>query len=763
MLNKITTTLFSLLLISLLPLAVQANEEPLMPNEAFKISAVADGAEAVRVEWTIAKGYYLYRDKFKFVSNSADITLGTAEFPKGKQHHGILPDGSEGDVEVFMDKVSVLIPITRGNSALNSLELTANSQGCAEIGICYPPQRQKVSIELPAAIAKSSTALKSLSSLNTSLGLAGEDDVLPPDQAFAFSHEVVDGNTIVLRWQIAKDHYLYQDKFNFKLSNVSGVRLGEVKFSEAENKHDETFNKTLKVYHDHAEITLNLLRSNSSEMQLPLQVIYQGCAEKRGICYPPQKKNLDLLLPATTSTVASTDTAAKAASSDNFVSEQDKSAQVLASGGLLQIILYFFLGGLALAFTACMYPMIPILSSIIVGHGEKVTTAGAFTMSLVYVQSMAITFGVMGAVVAAFAGGVNLQAYFQSPWILIPFSLLFVLLSLSMFGFYTIQMPASLQGKLSEISNKQQGGSFIGIAIMGALSALIIGPCAGPVVIGALAVAAREGNMLLGFIAMFVLGNGLGLPLLIVGTTGGKFMPKAGTWMDVVKAVAGVILLSIAILFLERVSFIPAKLLMLMWATLLIVSGIYMGALEQLQKEASGWMRLWKGLGIVFILYGVIVMLGGLTGARNVNDPLHGSSLVSSGGGAVAAQQHLGFKRIKSDEDLKKELAIASAAGKYVMLDFYADWCTYCKQFEDYVFSDAKVQALLKDFVLLQADVTANDAKDQALNKYTKVQAPPAILFFDKNGKEVRKYRIVGAMTAEKFLARVNQILKHTN
>jgi thiol:disulfide interchange protein DsbD len=279
------------------------------------------------------------------------------------------------------------------------------------------------------------------------------------------------------------------------------------------------------------------------------------------------------------------------------------------------------------------------------------------------------------------------------------------------------------------------------------------------VVIGALAVAAKEGNILLGFIAMFVLGNGLGLPLLIVGTTGGKFMPKAGTWMDIVKAVAGVILLSIAILFLERVSFIPVKLLMLMWATLLIVSGIYMGALEQLQKEASGWMRLWKGLGIVFILYGVIVMLGGLTGARNVTDPFHGSSLISGGGGAVAAQQELHFKRIKTKADLQKELAAAGATGKYVMLDFYADWCTYCKQFEDYVFSNPQVQAQLKDFVLLQADITANDDQDRALNKYTGVQAPPAILFFDKNGKEVREYRIVGEMDAKTFLTRVRQVL----
>jgi len=782
-------TFINLALFALLPWAAQANEEPLMPDEAFKISAKADGPDAVLVEWDNAKGYYLYRDKFKFVSNSAGITTGTVNLPKGKLKHGIRPDGTEGDVEVFMDKLSVRVPISRTASAPNTLELTAHSQGCAEIGICYPPHRQKLSIKLPKAVASNGTEIKSqfpaslasgpggqdndqstdqpaayikpLASLSQSLGLGGQDEILPPDQAFAFSHEIVDGNTIILRWQIAKDHYLYQDKFNFKLNNVSGVRLGEVKFSEAESKFDPVFNKTMHVYHNHAEVTLNLIRSTAGEIKLPLQAIYQGCAEKQGICYPPQTKKLDLLLPAVgASGVASTSVAATN-SSDGFVSEQDQSARVLASGATLEIILYFFLGGLALAFTACMYPMIPILSSIIIGQGEKVTTASAFNMSMVYVQSMAITFGLLGAVVAAFAGGINLQAYFQSPWILIPFSILFVLLSFSMFGFYTIQMPASLQGKLSELSNKQSGGSYIGIAIMGALSALIIGPCAGPVVIGALAVAAKDGDILMGFISMFVLGNGLGLPLLIVGTSGGKFMPKAGTWMDTVKAVAGVVLLSIALLFLERISFIPPMVIMLLWATLFIVSGIYMGAMDQLQKEASGWMRLWKGLGIVFIFYGAIVMLGGLTGARNFNDPMHGSSL-SGMGSAVATQEKLNFKIIKADSDLKRELAAASAAGKHVMLDFYADWCTYCKQFEDYVFSDKSVQNRLKDFILLKADVTANDEQDQALNKHAGVQAPPAILFFDKSGKELRKYRVVGAMDAKTFLARVNQAIDST-
>jgi thiol:disulfide interchange protein DsbD len=400
--------------------------------------------------------------------------------------------------------------------------------------------------------------------------------------------------------------------------------------------------------------------------------------------------------------------------------------------------------------------MIPILSSIIVGHGEKINRGTAFAISMAYVQSMAITFGLLGAAVALFAGGVNLQAYFQSPWILIPFSLLFVALAFSMFGFYAIQMPASVQSWLSNFSNKQEGGSLHGAIFMGAASALIIGPCAGPVIIGALAYVAAESDPVIGFLAMFILGNGLGLPLLAVGTLGGHVLPKAGTWMDTVKAGAGVVLLAIAILFLERISFISSTFIMMLWATFFIVVGVYLGALDAIKEGASGWFKLWKGLGVVFIVYGVIVMLGGVTGARNFNDPMHGSTLTMGGG---VEKQHLAFKRIKTDQDLKNEIAAAKAAGKYIMLDFYADWCTYCKQFEDYVFTNKDVQALLKDFVLLQADVTANDEQDQALNKFTAVQAPPAILFFGKDGKEIRNYRIVGNMDAETFIKHVKLIL----
>lgn len=729
-----------------------AEEELLEPDKAFAFQAeMQDGA--IQARWDVAEGYYLYRGKIRFETDNPDIQLGEPRLPDGK----IKDDEFFGKVEIYRGSVPFTIPIKAGSGEFT---LTAHSQGCADLGVCYPPHRQQV--QLVASTAGDS-GKASLESLNRDLGLGqGEDEILEPDVAFALNTEVVDANTVRASLRIAPDHYVYRDKFEFSVKQ-GDARIGNVALPKGKTKDDEFFGR-IQVYEGDVDIDIPLVRTSGAAGPVEVGLVYQGCAEKLGICYPPIRKTVSFDLPATDQVAASNSAGsasqapAPAADQDQgFVSEQDESAQVLASGETLKVIVYFFLGGLALAFTACMYPMIPILSSIIVGQGEKVTTGHAFTLSMVYVQSMAITFGVMGAVVALFAGSVNLQAYFQSPWILIPFAILFGLLALSMFGFYTIQMPAALQGKLSQVSHEQKSGTLLGVAVMGALSALIIGPCAGPVVIGALAVAAAQGDVLLGFLAMFVLGNGLGLPLLIVGTTGGKFLPRAGGWMDVVKAVAGVILLAIALVFLSRVSFIPATAIMLAWATLLIVSGIYMGALDPVGEGKQGWRKLWKGLGVVLLFYGALVMLGGLTGARNVDDPLHGSSLTTGGG---AAHEQVEFKRIKTVDDLKRELDNASARGKYVMLDFYADWCTYCKQFEDYVFSHPDVQKQLSDFVLLQADVTDNDEQDRALNSFTNVQAPPAILFFNPQGEELRRYRIVGAMDAPTFMERVDRVLK---
>jgi len=759
--------LISLLLAFLLPGAVFA-DDPLPPEEAFKFDATVDG-NTIHATWTAADDYYMYRDKFRFESASDGVVLGEPVFPKGKMHHGIKPDGTEGDVETYVHSVTIDVPVQKGGG---EIKLIARGQGCAEkLGICYPPQKREKLLTLAAAEPQQPAGgINSISDLSTQLGVNNADagnEPLPGEQAFQYS-AVMEGDVLVATWTIARDYYMYKDKFQFE-PKTPGVSFGQIKLPRGKMHHGilpDGSEGEVEIYTDHVVVEVPVKASKDGVRQFDYVAIGQGCAEVFGICYPPQKRPqmLETAAALPGATVASTDDAVKntanvASNATDFVSEQDKSAQILASGNTFKIILYFFLGGLALAFTACMYPMIPILSSIIVGQGTKVTTMHAFNLSLFYVVSMAVTFGVMGGIFAGVAQGVNLQSYFQSPWILIPFSILFVALAMSMFGFFTIQMPAGLQGKLSEISSNQKSGSFIGVIIMGVLSALIIGPCAGPVIIGALAYAASVGNVFLGFLSMFVLGMGLGVPLIIVGVSHGKFLPKAGGWMDTVKYAAGFVLLAIALLFLERVSFIPTKLVMLLWASLLIVAGIYMGAIEPIKDGASGWRKLWKGLGLVAVFYGAIVMLGGLTGARNVNDPMHGSALTMGGGGGHE-QAKLGFKRIKTAADLQRELDVAKASGKFVMLDFYADWCAYCKTFEDYVFSDKDVQSLLRDFVLIQADVTKSDELDQVLLKQTGVIAPPAILFWGPDGVEKKKYRIVGAMDAKQFINRVNLIIR---
>ena len=746
-------------------------EEALLPaDEAYPFSARMLDAGTVEAGWQVAEGYYLYGNKIRFSSDTPGVRLGKPRLPKGKLKH----DEFFGEMEVHRGRVMARIPVIRDREVAE-FTLVARSQGCADIGVCYPPHVQKITLKLPPEPvgSKSMPPSPMLESLNegqgggfadAGFGGSADDGILDPDVAFALSTEMADPDTLVARWSIAPDHYMYRDKIRFSLKNADGVRLGNIELPPGEAKQDEFFGR-IQVFHDQVEARIPLLRDKPAATRITLHAEYQGCAEKLGICYPPIKKDIDFELPATSGAGRAAAPSTPAAQSD--LSEVERFTRDLNQGSLLTVILTALGFGLMLAFTACMYPMIPILSSIIVGQGEKTSAARGFGLSLVYVLAMALTFGIIGAITAAVGEGAGVQAHFQSPWVLIPFALLFVALALAMFGFYNIQMPSAIQSRLNMISNRQQGGNLIGVAFMGVLSALIIGPCGGPILIAALSYAATSADMFKGATALFMLGLGMGLPLLVVGASGGKLLPKAGDWMNVVKAVAGVVLLAIAILMLERMpTLFPPVLTMLLWAVLFIVSAIYMGALEPLAEKTSGWFRLWKGLGVALLLYGAIVMLGGLTGAKDVTHPLHGSELLGGHGGAAGkaiepgetAVARLPFVRIKTAADLERELDKARAAGKRVMLDFYADWCTYCKEYEEYVFPDPAVQAALKDFVLLQADVTAMDDDDKALMKRARVILPPAILFFNPDGREVRNKRIVGSMTAKRFLEHLDTL-----
>ncbi len=610
--------------------------------------------------------------------------------------------------------------------------------------------------------------IQQLGGLMSSLGLeAGNDDPLHPDEAFVFSHGEPEDGAIQLQWQIADEHYLYRNKFRFNLSEENNLTIGTPELPAGDIKEDQFFG-TLEVYHGDQTINLPLNRDRTRASSGTLKVMYQGCAE-RGICYPPITKKIPLTLPAITPEAAATEerdaegsapppsaTSATDPSGTAVLAEQDRIAASLSNGSRLLTLISFFGFGLLLAFTPCIFPMIPILSGIIVGEGEGITTRRAFTMSLVYVLAMALTYTFAGVMAGLF--GENLQAAFQNPWILGIFSFIFVLLALSMFGFYDLQMPASLQSRLAEASNRQKGGSLVGVAIMGLLSALIVGPCVAAPLAGALIYIGQTGDALLGGMALFALSLGMGAPLLAIGTSAGKLLPHAGAWMDTVKSIFGVLLLAVAIWMLERI--LPAAITMMLWAALLILPAIYMGALEPLPSPGSGWRKLWKGVGLLMLVYGTLLIIGVASGGKDLFQPLKGLRTGSTGGAIATQQEHLAFRQIKGIKGLESALATATRNNQPVFLDFYADWCISCKEFESLTFSDPAVQQALSPALLLQADVTANDAEDQALMKKLGIFGPPALLFFDRSGREIPSARLVQFMEAELFAPHVRNALQ---
>ena len=732
--------------------------ELLAPDKAFAISVSALDDSTLQVRWDIADGYYMYRDRIRFSTVSRGVVLGEASLPPGT----IKDDEFFGKIAVYRKQVTATIPVKRTIEGPVSMQLLALSQGCADIGVCYPPHTQQATLALDSvaavpAASSPGTALQSLNTLSENLGLDDDDEFLDPDIAFAPDIIVQTPTELLVRWIIAEGYYLYRDKISITLVDGKGVTLGTAELPDGKVKHDEFFGD-VQVYYDEVSARVALQRSAIEATDITLQLGYQGCAEK-GICYPPIKKQLPVSLPAVganQATAASPPGATGTQGTSLSSTSQDDFAIVLKDSSLLWAVLFFFAAGVLLAFTACMYPMIPILSSIIVGQGQQATAWKGFFLSLVYVEAVAVTYAVIGVVSAQIGAGV--QAFFQNPWILSFFALVFVALALSMFGFFNLQLPAALQSRLSHTSNRMQGGTLFGVAVMGVLSALIVGPCAGPVLIGALIYTSQSGDYLTGALAMFALGNGMGAPLLVIGASGGKLLPRAGSWMDTVKAVFGVILLGVAILMLERI--LPGPVTLMLWALLLIIPAIYLRALDALPEDASGWRRLWKGLGIAMLIYGVILIIGATTGGRDPLNPLRNiNTAVAVSDGGSHASQHLQFQRIKTVTDFNQALQDSTAAGKPVMLDFYADWCTYCLKMEDYTFSDPRVQAALAGTTLLQADVTANDSEDLALLNHFKLFAPPAILFFGSDSKERRDYRMVGFMDAEEFRQHVDKAL----
>ncbi len=580
-----------------------------------------------------------------------------------------------------------------------------------------------------------------------------EDDLLDPEVAFTLAVTAQDADTVVATWTIAPGYYLYRERLAFQ-SNTPGLALGEPQLPKGKVKEDEFFGKQ-EIYRDSVSAVVPVLaRETGAARDLELQATSQGCADL-GICYPPQTQTMTVALVGAAQAAEPPPPAvprpAIAPAPAGPVSEQDMIATMLTEQRFLSMPAFFGFG-LLLAFTPCVFPMIPILSSLIVGQGQ-ITQRQSFILSVVYVLAMAVTYTVAGVLAALL--GANVQALFQNPWVLVTFSLLFAALAMSMFGFYDLQIPTSWQSKLSELSNRHGGGSYAGVAVMGLLSALIVGPCVAPPLIGVLAVIAASGDVWLGGWALFVLSLGMGAPLLLIGASAGKLLPRAGHWMDRVKAVFGVLLLGVAIWMLERI--LPEAVAMLLWALLLIVSAIYMGAVRPLDSTDAGWQPLVKGMGMVLMIYGVLLLVGVAAGGKDPLQPLRGVGLMA-GGGAVA--EPLEFVPIKTVADLETQVSQARATGRPAVLDFYADWCVSCKELEKYTFTDSGVQAAWKGALLLRADVTANDQADQALLKRFGIIGPPAVLFFGSDGVERPAYRVVGYMPAEPFREHLEQVMR---
>ncbi|MDD2761728.1 MAG: protein-disulfide reductase DsbD [Methylomonas sp.] len=714
-----------------------SSEDILPPEQAFRLSVTGQSRELLELEWQIAEGYYLYRDKIKIESQTDGVEIGVIDWPDSE----VKQDPNFGEMHIYRKRLKLAVPL--GNSGkLSGFKLFVKHQGCADVGVCYPPQKLVLDVDLPEASPPSNDAggfnrlFGGLKNLTPGLF---EGELLPPEQAFRFFAEVKDDRTLRVSWLIADGYYLYKHKLALNSDEQARSRLSALPLPEGEAHLDEEFGK-VEIYRHELTLDVPLSRQSQEAESFELTAKFQGCAD-RGVCYPPMTSKVVLSLPE-----AMASTPSVPAEPMKSVSEQDRIVDALKQDSLVWTLLSFFGFGLLLSLTPCVFPMIPILSGIIVGHGHHVGTRKAFLLSASFVFASALMYTVFGVLAALF--GSNLQATFQEPWVIACFAAVFVLLSLSMFGFYNLQLPTALQSRLHDSSEKHRDGSYWGAGFMRALSSLIVGPCVAAPLAAALIYIGQTGAVMLGGSALFVMGLGMGGPLLLVGASAGKLLPKAGAWMNATKAVFGVVMLAVAIWMLSRI--LPPAVTMLLTAMLLIISAIYLNAIEPLPHPVSGWKKLWKGVGLMMLVFGVMQLIGLSAGNTNPLQPLAGLALAA--GGKTHQQPGLSFQRIRSVADLEQTLQSALANKQWVMLDFYADWCVSCKEMEAYTFSDAAVRHRLEDFILIQVDVTENNADDKALLKRFNLVGPPGIIFFDAEGRERKNQRIVGYQDAPTFL-----------
>lgn len=771
-------------------------EDFLAPEAAFPV-AVAVEADTLTITVDIQDGYYLYRDKIRL--SSQDLILEKTPWPAAVMKN----DPSFGEVAIYPQPLTLTWTIAKRQSAIETADIFFEYQGCSEAGLCYPPQRLTLPVHLPvhlpakatpalpvnlplngtatvsenvpadlpgdlaenpASASASSTAkpieaesyetptrnaLLDATAQRKSFGLQ-QDELLAPEVAFVPQLLAEKNGQLAIFWRVQPGYYLYEKSLEIK-NNGQNLAMA---WDAALEKEDAYFGKVLVYPNDFLGKILDAIEGDT------LTVAFQGCSEKFGVCYPTVSQNINIPMPQV---AAHRDAVARLAESSlpsnpindensgnesneknagertAVLSETESIRQNLAEKSFFINILIFFGLGLLLAFTPCVFPMIPILSGIIAGQSQLSAWRG-FSLSVVYVLGMALTYTALGVAMALLGAEANLQAAMQNPWVLGSFASIFVLLALSMFGLYDLQLPPSWQAALSNASNQQRGGHYVGVAVMGVLSALIVGPCVAAPLAGALLYISQSGDVWLGGSALFAMSLGMGLPLLLIGASAGHWLPKAGAWMDATKAVFGVLLLAVGIWLISRV--LPSDINLLLWAALFLGSGVYLGAFA---ATTSGWQRLRQTLGLASVLFAITLFLGAASGGKSLWPPLahwQGQSPVSA--------QALIFEKVNDSNSLTA--ALAAAGGQKVMLDFTADWCIACQELEEITFKDQRVQQALADYRLLQVDLSQQTPENLALLKTFGLFGPPALLFFNDQGQELRGKRIIGFVPPEKFL-----------
>ncbi|MDP1766884.1 MAG: protein-disulfide reductase DsbD [Methylotenera sp.] len=564
---------------------------------------------------------------------------------------------------------------------------------------------------------------------------------LSPEAAFKLDLSTIDAQNIKASFIVAPGYYLYRERIKLVVQSPADVKVSELTLPKGEIKEDPNFGKQEVYHHDfNANIKLNAANNN----QVVIDASYQGCSEK-GLCYAPIKKTFTVDL---TSIKNNTNVNATPITPN----DTDAITQVLKSGNLWLVIAGFFVAGLLLSLTPCVLPMIPILSSIIVGSQSKQVRPSklhAFGLSVAYVLGMALSYTLAG--IAAGLSGDLISQSLQNGWVLGATALIFILLAFSMFGFYELKLPQSFEDKMLNTSNKLKGGQFFGVFVMGVLSALIVSPCVAAPLAGALIYIGQTHNVLLGGVGLFALAIGMGMPLLLIGASAGSLLPKTGNWMNTVRNFFGVLMLGMAIWLISPI--IPVSVQLALWAILLIITAVYHNALDNLPAHASNYAKLWKGVAVIVLIFGVALLIGALSGSKSALQPLNNLSIAS--GNQSKNTPSLAFTRIASIAELDKKLAQTN--GQPVMLDFYADWCVACKELEDLTFSDPKVQQQLQNTMLLQVDVTANTDEDKALLKRFGLYGPPGIAFFNSHGQEMTTLKTVGFQNADRFSATLSR------